>query len=344
MSEDTHAKGIAIVGPTASGKSEIAIKLAQKYNGEIISCDSRQIYRGMDIGTGKVKNDLSEISNFQFPISKYKEVTIFISEKIRHHCIDIISPNTPYSVAQFQKKANTAIKDILRRGKLPILCGGTGLWAQAVVENMSFPKVLPNAELRNSLQNASAQKLFTQLQKLNPDRANTIDPKNKHRIIRAIELSLAQKASSPPLENDEGGEKSLPASDRQATQSLTKKSIHWTIIAIAPHKEILFKKIEQRLDDRLARGMIEEVNSLHRNKKVSWNRLDSFGLEYRWISRFLRGLVSQDEMREKLLIDIRHYAKRQLTWLHRWEKMGRTIHWVTSSKETELIIKTFLKK
>lgn len=348
-------KALAIVGPTASGKSDIALKIAKKYNGEIVSCDSRQIYRYMDIGTGKVLPDQRFIAGSpqKKPEEKNRDIkkgkptpvsksTIqnpdkFFCENIRHHMIDIVSPNTPYNVAKFKKRADRIIQDILSRGKLPILCGGTGLWAQAVVENMSFPEVPPDTQLRNRLLDIPTKKLFTLLKKLNPQRAKIIDSKNRHRLIRAIEI-----ASNPP-NNRMYKRYRTSTLKSQSPTSLSLPPITWTILAVNPPREILFAKIETRLDARLKEGLIDEVGQLHYKKKVPWTRLDSFGLEYRWISRYLRGLISHDEARKKLLTDIRHYAKRQLTWLRRWEKMGKKIHWVTSLKEAKEVAKTFLK-
>ena len=162
-------KVIVILGPTSSGKSDLAIKLARKYNGEIISADSRQIYRGMDIGTGK--------------ISKAQQ------KSVKHWMIDIVSPKNDYNVSKFKKDAEKIIKNILKRGKLPIICGGTGFWIKAIVDNVDFPKVKPNKELRKKLEKISTEKLFKTLQKLDPERAKNIDAKNKVRLVRAIEIA-----------------------------------------------------------------------------------------------------------------------------------------------------------
>lgn len=372
MQKQSSHCALAVVGPTASGKSDIAIALAKKYNGEIVSCDSRQIYRGMDIGTGKVipdqqpstKNRQQETkngrrvpenkssiptSNFQIPDSGE-----FFSEKIRHHMIDIVSANTPYSVAKFKKRADRVIRDILSRGKTPILCGGTGLWAQAVVENMSFPVILPDNELRNQLRNKTPEELFAKLKTLDPARAKTIDRHNPHRLIRAIEISSKITSSQQPTANNsqqEGEHKKYTPTAKFKLQTppflpttYNLQPTTWLILAVNLDKEILSEKIERRLDKRLQEGMIAEVEALHRDARVAWTRLDAFGLEYRWISRYLRGAVSYEEMREKLLIDIRHYAKRQLTWLRRWERMGRSIHWVRSLSEATQTVERFLTK
>lgn len=279
-------KPLVITGPTASGKSGLAIELARKYDGEIISADSRQIYRSMDIGTGKVTLEEQSLA--------------------KHHLIDICDPSDDYNVTDFKHDAQEIIKNIQSRGKLPIICGGTGFWIQALVDNQSFPGVPPNQKLREELSQYSAEELFSQLQSLDPNRAKTIDAKNPIRLIRAIEI--AQTLGSVP-----NLQKNTNSKD-------------FTIIAINSPKEILDVKIKKRLDERFKQGMIKEVENLHA-QGISWERLESFGLEYRWIALFLQGKINENEMKEKLYFDIIHYAKRQRTWLRRWEKQGANIYW-----------------
>lgn len=354
MSHNALPQALAVVGPTASGKSDIAIALAKTFDGEIISCDSRQIYRGMDKGTGKVVRDEQRKSeNEEGNTKKEKSVPTpekFFSEKIRHHMIDIANPNTPYNVAKFQKRANAIIKDICKRGKLPILCGGTGLWAQTVVENMSFPAVLPDKKLRAELGALDTETLFHKLHSIHPERARTIDPKNRHRLIRAIEIARGtekgegKRKKGESQETDNSTKKTISLSWVAPTsKSPAPSSVDWIVLAVDPPRDILFAKIEKRLDERLADGMIDEVARLHREHNVSWTRLDAFGLEYRWISRFLRNELSYETMREKLLFDIRHYAKRQLTWIRRWEKSGRRILRISSPTEAEKELRAFLR-
>jgi len=349
---------LAILGPTASGKSDVAIELAKSLDGEVISCDSRQVYRYMDIGTGKIANDFSRITNFQFPISnkntsertniknrissdspfpqsrgrcpKDREgvdnkkcstlddpcsTHAFISEGVRHHLLDVVHPNDDYNVAHFQKDARVALSDIIDRKKLPILCGGTGLWAQALVENYSIPQVAPQPQFRDELKKLSLQKLQQKLRDLDISTYETIDTNNPVRLIRALEKILFP----PPTPSKNIQLKSLP--------------ITWTVIVLAPPKEILHKNIEKRLDERLRNGMMEEVQTLHDTHGVSWERLHNFGLEYRWVSRHLQGKISFEDMRDRLLIESRQYAKRQLTWLRRWERQGRKIVWVETKEE-----------
>jgi len=315
---------IAILGPTASGKSSLAIAIAQQYNGEIISVDSRQIYRGMDIGTGKVTHE--EMQN------------------IPHHLLDIADPNDEYNVTDFVRDAQTAISDIQSRGKLPILCGGTGFWAQALLTGQSFPTVPPDPALRAKLSQLTAEELFAQLEQLNPERAATIDRHNPVRLIRAIEIALH---CHPAL--DAGSRfnciQMQPGSPIESgmTQNKQLKNILHFIIVLNPSMETLREKIKTRLDERFNQGMIEEVQRLH-EQGVRFEKLEAFGLEYRWIARYLQHKFDEKTMREKLYFDIVHYAKRQLTWLRRWERQGETIHWFTESDEALPFIKNSLSE
>lgn len=289
-------KIIVIAGPTASGKSALAIKIAQKFDGEIISADSRQIYKGMDIGTGKVTKKEQKMA--------------------RHWLIDIVSPKTNFSAAQFKKLADKKIEDILRCGKLPIICGGTGFWIKSVIDNIKFPEVKPDFKLRKILEKKSAATLFDTLQKLDPDRAAKIDPYNKVRIIRAIEI--------------------VNALGRVPKIKITPK-YNSLQLGISLPKEILNKRIKERLDKRFNQGMIKEVEKLHR-RGVSWRRLESFGLEYRLIAKYLQNKIELKEMKEGLFQEIKNYAKRQMTWF----KKDKKILWIKNEKEAEKLVKNFL--
>ena len=300
------AKVIVIVGPTASGKSALAIYLAKKLGAEIISADSRQVYRGMDIGTGKV--------------------TKTEQKQIKHWLIDIVSPKTNFSAAQFKKLADKKIEDILKLGKLPIIVGGTGFWIKAVIDNVEFPKVKPDWKLRKKLDRKSADALFTMLQNLDLDRAAEIDQFNKVRLIRAIEIAKTLGK--------------VPKMKMGSKYNTLQLGVSWP-------KEILSQRIKIRLDKRFKQGMIKEVMNL-RKQGVSWKRLDDFGLEYRQISEYLknqkirRGLTSKfkdSEYYDKLLKDIIKYSKRQITWF----KRNKEIHWIRNTRETEKLIRVFLK-
>ena len=173
-------KIIVILGPTASGKSSLAIKLAEKFKGEIVNADSRQVYKKMDIGTGKTDS---------------------LGSKVRHHLLDIVSPDKPFSLAQYQRLAFRAIDDILKRKKLPIICGGTGLYIRAIVDNLNIPKVKPDIKLRQKLEKQTVAKLFSRLEKLDPRTAKIIDQNNKRRLVRALEVVLTKCASFTELQN-----------------------------------------------------------------------------------------------------------------------------------------------
>ena len=307
------AKTIVIIGPTASGKSDLAILLAQKYNGEIISADSRQVYRGMDIGTGKVPRDT---------VGRHPKLDLgsFFSEGIRHHLLDVASPKRTYNVTHFVRDAKRAIADIRKRGKTPIICGGTGFWIQALIEDQPFPAVKPNPELRKKLEKFSAEELFAQLKEKDPVRAQSIDAQNKVRLIRALEIVEALGAV-PPLPKQQG---------------VRSKEQVYVIITLNPSQEILYRNISVRLDKRLEQGMVAEVEKL-RADGLSWKRLESFGLEYKYVALLLQKKITLDEMKERLEFEIRHYAKRQLTWLRRFEK-SHPLHWITTPSEAEKLI------
>lgn len=278
-------KIIVVLGPTASGKSALAVKLAKKINGEIISADSRQVYKGMDIGTGKITK---------------KEMA-----GIPHHLLDIASPKKQFSVSQYQKLANQAIKKILKKGKTPIICGGTGLYINAVVDNVVFPAVPPNYQLRKKLEKLTTTELFEKLKRLDPKRAKNIDKNNPRRLIRALEIVLISK-------------KPVPEIKKQRNYDVLK-------IGIKRQPAELKKLIKKRLLKRMEIGMVEEIKKLH-EQGVSWKRLFDFGLEYRWISLGLQKKVSQPEMVEKLNKAIVDYAKRQITWF----KHDKEIRWVNN--------------
>lgn len=304
-----------IVGPTASGKSDHAIALARKIGGEIISADSRQVYRGMDIGSGKVRKDLSDQSESENSEIKNRTREPFFSEGIRHHLLDIASPKRTYTVTHFLRDAKAAIADIRKRGKVPIVCGGTNFWIEALVFDTEFPEVKPDPILRARLARLTAPELFTLLQSKDADRAETIDRHNKVRLVRALEIvATLGKVPKEGTTDEESGTKH-------------KNAEKFRFFGIDPPKEVLHERIKKRLKERLRQGMIEEVRRLREQDGLSWKRLEGFGLEYRWCARFLRGDVTEEEMRERILRDSFAYAKRQMTFLRRLERKGIRIGW-----------------
>ena len=274
-------KLIAIVGPTASGKTGLSIKLAKKFNGEVVSADSRQVYRGMDIGTGKVTK---------------KEM-----QGIPHYLLGVVSPKNRFTVSQYQKLALRAIRNIQKKNKIPFLVGGTGFYIQSVVDGIIIPEVKPDWKLRKKLEKKSAEELFLTLKKLNPKRAKNIDRYNKRRLVRAIEIVLKTEKPIPALKKSP-----LP--------------YPVLIIGVKKDFPELKKLIRKRLFGRLRQGMVAEVQKL-RKSGVSWKRLEEFGLEYRYIALHLQKKLSYQEMVEKLQKEIEHYAKRQMTWFKRDKKI-----------------------
>ena len=297
-------KLIVIAGPTASGKSDLAIELAHRLNGEIISADSRQVYRGMDIGTGKVLRDLESASENEY-----------ISGGIRHHLIDIADPNEAYNISDFLRDANRVIPDIRARGKRPLICGGTHFWIQALLEGTSFPAVPPDPVLRDRLNTKTADELYTLLEVQDPTRAATIDRKNPIRLIRALEI-VAALGTVPSITRHE------PSTAEN----------HSMILVLNPPKDVLRERIRTRLLSRFSSGMIEEVERLH-GQGIDWERLESFGLEYHFIAQLLQSSIDQETMRIELEHAIWHYARRQLSWLRRWERQGTTLTWISDPKE-----------
>lgn len=278
-------KLIAVVGPTASGKSSLAIRCAQETNGEIVSVDSRQVYRGLDIGSGKVTVEEQSI--------------------VPHHLLDVAEPNDMYTVSHFQRDAYAAIDDVIARNRLPYLVGGTALYAYAVIDNYLLSDTPPNKQLRTQLASLTRRELQAHVPE---DILNADDYQNPRRLIRAIE----KIRNKEPLVQQKGAPR---------YESL--------LLGIRLPREALYEKIDQRVDERVAEGMIEEVASLRENG-ASDDWLLKLGLEYRFITEFLRGdWTSQDEMLERLKGAIHAFSKRQMTWFKKDER----IQWVTSTDE-----------
>ena len=295
---------LVILGPTASGKTSLAVKLAAKLNGEIISADSRQVYRGMDIGTGK---DLKEY--------------VVNGKKIPYHLIDVVNPSEEFNLAQYQRLANLAIKDILSRGKLPIIAGGTGLYLQAIVDGYQLVEGKPNLKKRAKLEAMSVAQLYNKLEKIKPDFAhklNNSDKNNPRRLVRYLEIADQNKSETPD-------KKVMP--------------YDFILLGLKQDDDEMRARIIKRIKDRLDNeNMVGEVERLI-DEGISSARLNSFGLEYRHIAWYLEDKLDYDEMVEKLGLATYRFAKRQKTWFNRWEKQGRKINWVKDIDEAEKIIK-----
>jgi tRNA dimethylallyltransferase len=296
-------KLLVVLGPTASGKSALGIALALRFNGEIVSADSRQVYRGLDIGTAKVTPEERK--------------------QIAHHLLDVAYPREVYTVAQFQQAANTAIEDILARGRHPLLVGGSPHYIQAIIDNLDIPQVPPQPNLRATLAQRPLADLVAQLAELDPQTAATIDRSNPRRVIRALEVCIVTGQAFSQ-------QRRLGAS-RYETLLL---GIHWP-------REVLYKRIDERVDERIQQGMIQEVRDLLA-QGIDHTRLDALGLEYRFISRWLRGeFASEAEMVQRLKYAIHDFTRRQLTWYRREQR----IVWIEGGenmiKEAEKMVLEF---
>ena len=277
-------KIIVILGPTASGKSALALKIAKKINGEIISADSRQVYKGLDIGSGKITR---------------KEMG-----GVPHYCLDIVSPKKIFTVVDFKKRADEAIEKIFAKNKTPIIVGGTGLYIQAIVDNIVLPEVKPDWKLRKELEKKTTEEMFKMLKKIDPERARNIDAKNPRRLIRAIEI--AKKLGRTPK-----------------LMSMSRRDLDIRQIGIKLPDEILKINIEKRIKKMLKGGLVAETKKLKKSG-LSWKRIYELGFEYKYSALFLRRKISKDEMLAKMLIENWQYAKRQMTWF----KRDKRIKWI----------------
>lgn len=274
-------KVIVICGPTASGKTALSIQLAKKINGEIISSDSMQIYKYMDIGTAKPsKEEMQEIP---------------------HHLIDFIEPNQRYSVAEFKKDAETAIEEILKKGKTPIIVGGTGLYVDSLIYGIEYQDIQLDEKYRNELEervtNEGLEKLYEEAQQIDPKAMEKISQNDKKRILRILEIYKAtgKTKTQQEIESRKNGVK-----------------YDYKVFAINLEREILYERINKRVDLMIEKGLIQEVEQL-------LQKYDEFptamqGLGYKEVVEFLQGKINKEEMIEKLKMETRRYAKRQITW------------------------------
>ncbi len=309
----TKPKVLVILGPTAVGKSDLAVEIALSITGlkrgiptfgrtgestskspvlgEVISADSRQVYTGLDIGTGKITK---------------KEM-----RGVPHHLLDVINPKKVYSVELWKQHTEIAIKDIISRGKLPIICGGTGFYIQSIVDNITLPDVPADQHLRKELALKSTDELFAQLKKIDPKRANDIDAKNPVRLIRAIEIATALG--------------SVPKAKK------VKSKYEFIQIGLTLPLEILRQKIHSRLLSRMKKGMLAEAQKLHTGG-LSYKRMEALGLEYRYLALYLQNKLTKQEMLDKLEIEIGQYARRQMQWFKRDDR----IKWFEPTQTKEI--------
>jgi tRNA dimethylallyltransferase len=290
---------IVILGPTASGKTRLAARLAASLGGELISADSRQVYRGMDIGTGK---DLAEY--------------IVDGVTVPYHLIDVADPDHLFSVFEFQQRFYACFREITARGRLPILVGGTGLYIESVLRDYRMSPVPENDALRKELEGKGIDELTARLLCLKPALHNTTDLTGKERLIRAIEIAEHEAV--------------------HGTGAISERpDIAPLVIGVRWDRSVLRERITNRLKERLEQGMTEEVQKL-RDAGVAWERLDEMGLEYRYVSLYLQGKLSFEEMFRTLNIRIHQFAKRQDTWFRGMERRGITIKWLEGADEAVL--------
>ena len=307
---------ITILGPTASGKTQLAVALAVHLKtmgteAEIISADSRQVYRRMSIGTGKDLSDYSTVVNGS-PVN------------IPYHLIDICEPGTKYNLYQYQQDFSRAYLNIIERGAQTILCGGTGLYIEAVLKGYQLAPVSENKELRASLEGKSLEELTEILRELKRKNGthmhNTTDVDTAQRAIRAIEI--------------ESGLSSRPSPREGSPVSLPLGGVRGRLIGVCIDRELRREKITRRLKARLEEGMVEEVRSLL-DSGIPAEDLIYYGLEYKFVTEYVIGQLSYDEMFRRLEIAIHQFAKRQMTWFRGMERRGFTIHWIDATLPME---------
>lgn len=282
---------IVILGPTASGKTRLGVGVAREVGGEIISADSRQVYRGMDLGTGK---DLDE----------YGETP--------YHLIDLLNPGEEFNVFRFQRLCFAAMDEIRGRGRVPVIVGGTGLYLDAVLRGYRMVEAPEDPGLRAELAGQSLEELASRLLALNPRLHNTTDLLDRERLARAIEIAEYERNHEP---------EPLP-------------EFHPMVFGVRWERSMLRRRITARLRARLDAGLIDEVERLHR-EGVSYETLDFYGLEYRFVARHLQGELTRNDLFQKLNSAIHDFAKRQETWFRRMERQGVGIHWLDGAGEPE---------
>lgn len=293
-------KVVVIVGPTASGKTAVSIKLAKKINGEIISADSMQIYKYMDIGTAKP--------------------TLDEMQGIKHYMLDVVMPDETFNVAKYKSMAESAIEEILKKGKVPIIVGGTGLYINTLVDGIEFADVPGDEEYRNELiekgYREGAMSIYKELEKVDSESAKKIDPNNIRRVARALEIYKVTGKTKTQLD----------------IESRKEVKYDYRLFGMEWDRETLYNRIDLRVDKMIEAGLIDEVRNVTEKFKISNTAVQ--GLGYKEVIEFLNGNISYEEMIEKLKLETRHYAKRQLTWFRR----DKRIKWIKPDENATCVI------
>ena len=299
-------KVIVICGPTASGKTALSIELAKRIDGEIISCDSMQIYKEMDIGTAKVTKEEMQ--------------------GIKHYLVDYISPDERYSVARFKQDAKNAIKDIIAKGKTPIIVGGTGLYLDSLIYEIDYPQIELDEEYRNKMENIAnegrLEELYLLAKKIDPKAIEKISPNDQKRIIRVLEIYNSTGKTKTQLEEE----------------SRKEVEYDYKVFAINWEREKLYERINKRVDIMIEQGLIDEVKQI--KEKYSKFPTAMQGLGYKEVVDYLEGKYTKDEMIEKIKMETRRYAKRQITW---FKKNKQTI-WLNGEEDIQKNIDIILKE
>lgn len=318
-------KVIAVVGMTASGKSDLAIEIAQKFNGEIISVDSRQIYKKMDIGTNKEPGKMVKRKEPVLEMLPIKDAPVSVSDVLNeyyevqgtpHYMISVVNPDQLLTLSHFQVLADEIIDDIVKRGKLPILVGGTSLYTSAILENWQIPDAKPDPNLRRELEQLSDSELMMRLDQADRERTKKVDLKNRRRVIRAIEIAEQGKMIKSPR----------------------KLEPKYDALYLAPkiEREEVYKRIDDRVDKMVKKGLIEEVKKV--GDKYGYDTVAMTGHAYQQIGKYLQGEWHLDKAVEESKKVTRNYAKRQLTW---WRKHG-LVNWVKNKDEAFSLVREFV--
>ncbi len=315
MNDTQLPKVIVFVGPTASGKTDWSIRLAKKFSGEIISADSRQIYKKMDIGTAKA------LGEWRWQAGWNGLRRTYYVDDIEHHLIDFLDPGKSFTAADFRDRAIKYIKLTLKNEHLPIIVGGTGLYISTLVDNLYIPRIIPNKKLRTGLEEKSNNELLNLLENLDPITAAKIDIHNKRRLIRALEVCIM--------------------SGKTFSEQQKRGEPMFQFLQIGPEveRDILHKRIEERIENMIEKGLLKEVELLIK-QKYSWNLPSMSGVGYRQLQGYFDGTKKIEQCLEDLKRDTRQYARRQQTWF----KRDKSIHWCKTYEEAEELVIKFLNQ